>query len=115
MSMELSSNSMGGRDALPLFWDGGAELSGSSNSSWGADGFDEDEPCEELEPEWELESTSMFANRLVGGALIPVRQGDWRHATPVLVTLVVVFFTLLVAGAGFGATAPRLAARLRGH
>jgi hypothetical protein len=29
MSMELSSNSMGGEDALPLFWGGGAKLPGN--------------------------------------------------------------------------------------
>ena len=96
--MELKLNSMGGEGSLPLFAGGGVELSSSFGARVGARGSRGGELYEELEPEWELESTSTSAGCLVGEAFIPARRGDWRHATSTLVTLVVVLFTLLAAG-----------------
>ena len=70
MNMECKLNSLGGGDSRLLFRDGGAELPGSFGAFHGARSSGEDELCEELEPEWELESTSMPADCLVEEALV---------------------------------------------
>lgn len=71
MSMEVNAKSMGGVGALLLFWGGGTKLSGNFEPCQGAGDSNEDEFCEELKPDRELESSSVTTGCLVEGALAP--------------------------------------------